>query len=525
MRKNSILFVIILSMALSCGLVREAAAAQKKQPSVAAPKEQPIPGGTLVVGLGKEPGNPNPFIQTQSTTQFVREASYESLLTRDDDSRIVPNLAEKYEVSAGGAVFTLQLRRGVKFHNGQEMKADDVLWCASHVRDPKNGAFGQNMITDVKTVEKIDDYTVRMSLAKPAVSFLSYLANIQMLPIVPANSLQPGQIKLEKNAFVPGTGPFRLEQFQPGFGMSVKKFPEYWGKPAYLDQITFRPITDGANRFNALRTGDVQMADRLSTLDAARVKKGEIKGVRVIDEPMGGFQHLLVNYDNPLLQKIEMRRALLYATDKQRLIDEAFFGAGTRTDLMEDPQSIWYKAANLKPHKQDLAKAKTLLKTAGYKGQELVLIGRNSAVQFLESYQRMLGEAGIKVKLELLEAGVMKERAGSGKYDLWVAGGDYTDDPVMTLVPYYYTNKVEKGRYSSTKADRLLDNLNTEFDQKKRLKLYKELASTLQNDVADIPLFFEVRYIGMSEKVHGYGPPPGYSYGESGDYFKQVWLK
>jgi len=79
---------------------------------------------------------------------------------------------------------------------------------------------------------------------------------------------------LEQSSFVPGTGPFIFEQYQPGFDTVLRKFPEYWGNPVHLDKIIFRPIADGTSRFNALRTGDVQMADRIDPLDAARVKRG-----------------------------------------------------------------------------------------------------------------------------------------------------------------------------------------------------------------------------------------------------------
>ena len=518
------LCLFAMTIVMVCGLALSAEAASK-QTKKAGPAEQPKMGGTLVFGLGKEPANPNPFIATSSTTQFVKETTYESLLTSDDDGKIVPNLAAAYEVSAGGTAFTLRLRKGVKFHNGKEMKAEDVVWSANHVRDPKNGAFGQNMIKDVKAVEKIDDYTVKFILSSPSATFLFHLGNIRMLPIVPANSLQAGQIKLAANTFVPGTGPFMFEKSQPGFDTVARKFPEYWGGPAYLDKIVFRPITDTSNRFNALRSGDVQMADRISALDAARAQKGEVKGITMLDNPLGGFRHLIFNYDNPLFQKFEMRQALSYAIDQKRLVNEVFFGAAVPTELMMDPKGIWAKAANLPAHKRDLAKAKALLKAAGYNGQELVLLGRKLETQFMESLQRMFGEAGINVKLEILEAGVVEERYIQGKYDLCSDGANVSDDPVVTMVPEYYTTKTEKGHYSNPKVDQLLDNLGTEFDVKKRLRMFKELAGTIHHDMATIPLCFEIRYIGMSEKVHGYGSLRGHSFRESQTYFRQVWLQ
>ncbi len=523
MNKNPILLGIIIIILFVIGVAREGQSAPKQQ-SVAPHKEQPRMGGTLVFGLDKEFANPNPFIANSSIYQFVKETAYESLLTRDDDGRFVANLAKTYDISSSGKEFTLHLRKGVKFHNGKEMQADDVVWSVNHVKDPKNGAYGQNKISNVKYIEKIDNYTVKFVLEKPSGVFISLLANIQMLPIVPANSLQVGQIKLDKDTFVPGTGPFMFEQFMPGFDMVVKKSPEYWGKPAYLDKIIFRPITDNANRFNALRTGDVHMASRLGVLDVARVKKGDVKGIGILEEPLGGFSRLCFNRLNPLFQKKEMRQAVLYAFDKKRLVDEAFFGAAQPTELMMDPQGIWSKAANLPPQKRDLVKAKALLKTAGYNGQEFVLIEKRAQSQLAEACQRMLGEAGIKLKVEILEAGVLIERRIAGKYDFYIDGGTLFDDPVTTMFEGYHSNKVQVGRYSNPKVDQLFDSLSAEFDQKKRLKIFKELAWTIRDDVADAPLFFEIRYLGLAEKVNGFGPPKGYNYIANGNYFKNAWL-
>ncbi len=525
MNKGLISWIIAITVALFAGLTLDGTAAQKQPPQRTAPKEQPKMGGTLVFGLGKGHANLNPFVATSSSTQFVKESSYESLLASDDDGRIVPKLAAAYEVSAGGTVFTLRLRKGVKFHNGKEMKADDVVWSANHVKDPKNGAFGQEMIKDVKSLEKIDDYTVKFTLGSPSATFLFHLGSIRMLPIAPAGSLQTGQIKLAANSFVPGTGPFMFEKAQPGFDTVARKFPEYWGGPAFVDQIIFRPISDTANRFNALRTGDVQMADRISALDAARVKKGDVKGIAMLENPLGGFRHIVFNYDNPLFQRVEMRQALSYAVDKKRFVSEVFFGAAVPAEVMMDPKGMWARAANLPPHKRDLIRAKALLKAAGYNGQELVLLGRKFENEFLEALQRMFREAGINVRLEILEAGVVEERYIQGKYDLCSDGANVSDDPVVTFVPEYYTTKVEKGHYSNPRVDRLLDGLGSEFDEKKRLKMFKELAVIIHDEIATLPLCFEIRYIGMTEKVQGYGSLRGHSFRENQTYFKQVWLK
>ena len=108
---------------------------------------------------------------------------------------------------------------------------------------------------------------------------------------------------------------------------------------------------------------------------------------------------------------------------------------------------------------------------------------------------------------------------------MYNAGGRITRDPVATMTPEYYTTVAEKGRYSNPKVNKLFDALDTEFDQNKRMQIFKDLAWAIHNDVADVPLFFEFRYIGMVERVRNYGPPGGKNYEENGTYFKHVWLK
>lgn len=525
MNNKAILWGIIITIVF--GITAESKAVPKQQPKMVIPKEQPKMGGTLVYGMGTDYVNPNPFTVISSVSRLIRATAYESLLTADSDGKIVPSLAETYEISAGGAAYTLHLRKDVKFHNGKGMTADDVIWSANHIKDPKNAAYGQNLISDVKSAEKIDDYTVKFILSEPSVAFLSKLTDIRMLLIAPANSLKPGQIKLENNIFIPGTGPFQFEEVQPGFKTVLKKFPGYWGGPAYLDKLIFQPIPDDASRFNALRAGDVQMAEKLSILDSDRVKKGGVTGIKILTDKLGSFRHFILNYGNPLLQKKEMRQAILYATDNQRLIDEVYYGGAIKADLLADPEGIWAKAARLPPHKRDLAKVKTLLKIAGYNGQELRLVGQKQETNLYESYQRMLGEAGIKVKIEIVESGVRIERIRLGQYDLAIGGSSPNSNPSLGMKLDYYTSKVDKGGYSNPKVDQLFDKFDKEFDEKKRLEIFRELAWLIHNDAADIPLFCLVNFLGMSENVRGFGSPKGdlYNSNGSGEYFKHTWLR
>src|SRR5262245_51869758 len=175
--------------------------------------EAPKYGGRLVFGLSRDISGLNPFFRTRSTNKYVRQIAYETLFDYDDKERLVPLLGEAWTASPDSKVYTIQLRREVKFHNGADLTAEDVKWSAEFAMDPKNAATGVNFLSKVQAVNIKDKYTVEFVLKEPNAIFINLLASIEAsFPVLPKDSLSSGQ--REPSSPPAGTGPFEFKEYK-----------------------------------------------------------------------------------------------------------------------------------------------------------------------------------------------------------------------------------------------------------------------------------------------------------------------
>src|SRR5262245_50314908 len=177
-----------------------------------AASSQPKRGGTLTLAVSKELALMNPLVNTSSTESRIRELMFEPLLGRDAKGAIQPRLAESWEVSKDGKIYTFHLRKGVKFHNGKEMAAEDIKFAIDYTLNPKNGAYGLADLEAVDKVEAVDKYTLRISLKKINPLFLTVLTDIRAFSAIPKESLPEGMRK--PSTFPPGTGPFKFVEWK-----------------------------------------------------------------------------------------------------------------------------------------------------------------------------------------------------------------------------------------------------------------------------------------------------------------------
>ncbi len=168
-------------------------------------------GGKLTLGLERDISTMNPFVRISSTDRYVRGLFYEALIDEDIKGNPVPALAESWNISKDGLTYTFKIRRGVKFHNGVEMTAEDVKWCIDYVMEPKNGSEGYSYLREVKAVAMPDRYTIEFTLKEPNAAFLSYLS-LRAFPVVPKGSVVAGMDRVDN--FAPGTGPFVLKEWK-----------------------------------------------------------------------------------------------------------------------------------------------------------------------------------------------------------------------------------------------------------------------------------------------------------------------
>jgi len=263
---------------------------------------EPKRGGTLTMAIRKDLTMMNPLVRTMSTDQSIRELIYESLLTLDEKGNLKPKLAESWKISKDGKTYTFNLRKGVKYHNGQEMTARDAKFAIDYTLNPRNGAYGRSRLTLVKGVEASDKYTLKVTLRDPSTAFLSVLTDIQAFSLIPSESLKDGIAK--PDTYPPGTGPFKFVSWKPRQQIVFERNDNYWGQKPYLDRVVLRPIRNGTVRFTALRSGDVDVVERTPYEWVQQVLAGKIKGIDISKAGTAAYRQIVFNVADPPFDKL-----------------------------------------------------------------------------------------------------------------------------------------------------------------------------------------------------------------------------
>ena len=257
---------------------------------------QPRSGGTLRFGIVKDIGTPIPFVDYTSVPQFVKENMYEPLVMNDQKGEIHPWLAQSWTANANSSQWTFKIRQGVKFHDGKELTAEDVVWSAKHIMNPANGAAGQGQLSaNVREVVALDKYTVKFTLPGPRGLFPEILSNTSTLHIAPAKSMATGQQEMVGGAPPPGTGPFKFKAWIPGQEINVVRHEDYWGGAPYLEGVRFRVITETNSRAAAIQAGDIDVSERLGPTFVQRIKSGALKGLHFMPIGTVGIKQLVLN--------------------------------------------------------------------------------------------------------------------------------------------------------------------------------------------------------------------------------------
>ena len=251
---------------------------------------QPKRGGTITLAISKELALMNPLINTSSTEARIRELMFEPLLARDPSGSIQPRLAESWEVSKDGKLYTFKLRKGVKFHNGKELTAEDIKFAVDYTINPKNGAHGFDELSAVERAEAVDKYTVRFHMKRHNPLFLTSLTDIGAFSAIPKESLPEGMRK--PTTFPAGTGPFKFVEWQPGQRIVFERFDDYWGQKAYVDRVIMKEIGDATVRFTALQAGDVDIIERTPYEWVQQIVEGKIKGIAYVKAARAGARNL-----------------------------------------------------------------------------------------------------------------------------------------------------------------------------------------------------------------------------------------
>lgn len=469
--------------------------------------------------------------ETSGTFDSVGVPLYEQLTRiRNNDAQVVPGLAESWQVSGDGRVYTLKLRRGVKFHSTpwfkptREMNADDVLWSFQRMIDkahPGNAAArngfvywaGMGMTALVKSVEKLDAMTVRFTLARPDAPFLASLGVPAVGPVLSAEYAAKLQAagKLEQLNVEPvGTGPFVLKSYQKDAVLRYTPHTGYWGGAPKLDGLVFAITPDAEVALQRLKAGECLVGD----IKAESVPKlaGDLALAVVPSLPLG-TAYIGPNNQRPFIQDRNFREALWLGIDKPALIRGGYGGRATPA-VSFLPAKMWGLDTTLK-ERHDPERARQLVKASGYDGRELLffVVSDPLSRRRAESLQADWARIGVKVVLRTMDLGEIYKRSGQGEHDLVLLSW-YSDngDPDNFLTPNLACAAVagggNKARWCNAAFDKLLEQARATTDTPKRTALYRQAQRLLYDEVGLIPLVYPEVNTVVSKRVGGYVPNP-----------------
>jgi peptide/nickel transport system substrate-binding protein len=493
--------------------------------------QQPKYGGTLVVGTVTDVVGLDPHKVTAEISMIVLNNIYERLIDLDEKNMPMPGLASKWSVSSDGLVYTFHLRQGVKFHNGREMTADDVVYTYNRLMDPKTKYPFVTQVQIIKDVKATDKYTIQFTLKSPTISLLVFMSNpLGTHAIVPKEEVEKQGGTLTRPV---GTGPYKFVEYVPDKHVIIERNKEYKGsdlpssgtggmKPAYLDRIKFVPIKDAAVRSMALKSGDIDLTLRVAWEEIDDFKKDQ--NITTYIGPGLAYVTLMFGVNtsaNKFIRMADFRRAVAHCLDLQELVDGSVFGNSLINPSLINVVHPFYSEVHKKGYGKDLKKAKDLLKKVGYDGTP-VKVGVTKV--YLNTYktailvEQMLGEAGIKIQLDVKEWPALLQDANSGKYDMLSYIYSGMTDPSLTM--RHLHSKRNFVGYKNEKLDALVEKAEMSHDNAARKKLYEQIHEIMIEDVPLLKLYDHSTAPATRKHVKGFKPMP-----YTADYrLWQVWL-
>ena len=466
----------------------------------------------LRVGLAEDPDVLDPTLARTYVGRIVFASICDKLFDIDEKLAIVPQLALSHETSADGKEVTIKLRPGVKIHDGEMLNAAAAKYSLDRHLTMK-GSFRRPELGSVDKVEIVDPLTIRLVLKEPFSPLLAQLTDRAGMMVSPKAAEAAG----DKFGLKPVcAGPFKFVERVQQDRIIVEKFADYWNKDnIFIDKITYLPITDSTVRLANLRSGSLDMIERVLATDIKTVRDNpKLKLVTAVEL---GYQGLTINLSNgpkadtPLAKDARVRQAFELSIDRDALNQVVFNGEFVVGNQWINPSNPYYQQAFPVP-KRDIVKAKALLKEAGVTGRmslDFMVPNNPETRQVAEVLQSMVAETGFDLKIRVTEFATSLKQSESGEYQLYLIGWSGRSDPDGNSYIFHVCGQPQNNSgYCDKDVDAWHNEARIKSDPAERKKIYEKITAKYLPEGSIKYLYHRRVLVALSDKVDGYKQMP-----------------
>ena len=462
---------------------------------------------TLRIGLAEDPDILDPTMARTYVGRIVFATFCDKLFDIDEKLNVVPQLALSQETSADGKQVTIKLRPGVKFHDGEPFDAEAAKYSLErHLTLPTS--FRKPELASVDHIDVVDPLTIKLALKVPFSPLIAQLTDRAGMMVSPKAAKEAG----DKFGLRPVcAGPYKFVERVQQDRIVFEKFADYWNKDnVFIDRVVFLPIVDSTVRLANLKSGGLDMIERLLATDIKHVRTDtRLKLSAVLSL---GYEGITINIGNdkakgPLSQSAKVRQALDLVIDREAVNQVVYNGEFVPGNQWVNPEHPYYQKAH-PVRARDLDKAKALLKEAGITGPVTVdlmvpkNVEREAVAQVIQS---MAAEAGFDLKIRVTELATALKQAEAGEYQAFILDWSGRIDPDGNSYIFHKTKAPQNySAYSSPEIDKALDDARLVTDLAQRKAIYETMTRTILSDEPIIYIYHRRNLIAYTAKLDGY---------------------
>jgi peptide/nickel transport system substrate-binding protein len=464
-------------------------------------------GTGIRVGIEGSIATLDPRLAVEARAMQIAPLLYNSLLQVDEKGRLIPDLARSWS-QPDARTYIFKLRRGVYFHDGREVTAEDVRVTFTFIMDPVHGSPRRGSYEPISRIEVIDRYTVRFVLKDVYVSF-PYALTVGICPQGSPEGLKSPPV---------GSGPFRLERWRPGEELVLVANPHYFGGRPRLDWIQFRVLVNTTTRLLEMKKGQVDLLQNACPAYAVKFMQ-RIPSIQVLQEPGITYQYLGYNLTDPILRHKEVRQAISHAIDREAIISHTLKGLARKAEGVVLSPLNWAYEGNIPRYAYNPQRARELLDAAGFVDPD----GDGPHVRFSLSYKTStdmeaveiaqiikgyLQRVGIGLEVRSFEWGTFFGDIMKGNFQVYSLRWVGVVDPDIFYYLFHSSsvppNGANRGRYRNAEMDRLLELSRRTIDQTQRRELYSRIQKTLAADAVYTSLWYRDNLVVIRKGFRGF---------------------